>query len=229
MKAFFLLLVLCFFVAISNAQTTWQSNLDSKIQFYQTTNFGILLVGTNNSLYGIDGKTGQRLWQRSHRGLNETSITPIPATDLILFTLDEGKKSRLEAIDLLTGNSIWRSEKVKGDVLQLAVEPEKDLIAVVMVKKPRGEFGKKLRRRPITHVFKLSDGKELWKRKFVNDVELMPSRFDKEGEIAFTLDNHRPPLILDERLFMFYEGVTSYNAKQANLGKEKNSELMKMV
>ncbi len=221
MKAFFLLCSLFLFVGLTSAQPIWQSNLDSRIQFYQTTDFGILLVGTNNSLYGIDGKTGQRLWRRSHRGLDETSITPVPATDLILFTLDEGKKSRLEAVDLLTGNSIWRSEKVKGDVLQLAVEPSKDLLAVVMVKKPRGEFGKELRRRPKTHVFRLSDGDKLWDRNFVNDVELMPSRFDKQGEIAFTLDNYRPPLILDGRLFMFYEGVTSYDART---GKSRERE-----
>jgi outer membrane protein assembly factor BamB len=221
MKAFFLLCALILFVDFSSAQPVWRSNLDSNIRFYQTTDFGILIAGTDNSLYGIDGKTGQRLWRRSHRGLDETSITPIPGTDLILFTLDLGKKSRLEAVDLLTGNSIWRSEKVKGDVLQLAVEPEKNLIAVVMVKKPRGQFGKELRRRPVTHVFRLSDGDELWKRDFVNDVELMPARFDQDGEISFTLDNYRPPLILDERLFMFYEGVTSYDART---GKSRERE-----
>ncbi len=202
------------FALISQAQTVWQANLSGKIAFYQTTDFGILLAGTNNSLFAIDGQTGQKIWRRDHRGLDETSITPVPGTDLILMSLDEGKRSRLEAIDLLTGDSIWRSEKIKGDVLQLAVEPAKDLIAVVIVKNSRGEFGEELRRRPQIHVLRLSDGEELWDRDFVNDVELMPSRFDleKSEKIAFTLDNYRPPLILDGRLFIFYEGVTSYDA-----------------
>jgi outer membrane protein assembly factor BamB len=221
MKAFFFFCVLFLLAVISNAQPVWQINLDSRIRFYQTTDFGILLAGTGNSLYGIDGKTGQRLWRRSHRRMNETSVTPIPGTDLVLFTLDEGKKSRLEAVDLLTGNSIWRSDKVRGDVLQLAVEPVSDLLAVIMVKTPRGSFGKELRRRPVIRVFRLSTGKELWKRDFVNDVELMPSRFDRQGDISFTLDNYRPPLILDGRLFMFYEGVTSYNAET---GKSRERE-----
>ncbi len=216
-----LLLLSCFLFTTTQSQPLWQSNLDSKIQFYQTTDFGILLAGTNNSLYGIDGKTGQRLWKRSHRGLNETSITPVPGTDLVLFTLDQGKKSRLEAVDLLTGNPIWRSDKIKGDVLQLAVDPEQDLIAVIMVKNPRGSFGKTIRKKPITHVLRLSDGEELWKRKFVNDVVMMPSRFDKEGKIAYTLDNYRAPLMLDNRLFLFYEGVTSYDART---GKNKKRE-----
>ncbi len=87
-RALISLFYIALFVLLSlniNAQPVWQSNLDSEIKFYQTTDFGILLVGTSNSLYGIDGKTGQRLWRRNHCGLDETSITPVPGTDLILF------------------------------------------------------------------------------------------------------------------------------------------------
>ena len=168
---------MCLTVIVSNAQTVWQANLDSEIRFYQTTDFGILLAGTGNSLYAIDGETGERLWRRSHRGLDETSITQIPGTDLVLFTLDEGKKSRFEAIDLLTGNSIWRSDKVKGDVMQLAVEPSRDLLAVVLVKKAFGEIGKELKREPVVHVLRLSSGEELWKHQLKSDVEMMPARF----------------------------------------------------
>ena len=33
------------------------------------------------------------------------------------------------------------------------------------------------------------------------------------AKVPHTLDNYRPPLILDGRLFLFYEGATSYNAE----------------
>ncbi|MDQ6787008.1 MAG: PQQ-binding-like beta-propeller repeat protein [Acidobacteriota bacterium] len=224
MKAVFLLCLVCLFAVIANAQTVWQANLDGKVQFYQTTDFGILLTGSDNSLYAIDGQTGETLWRRRTKGLNETSITPIPSTDLILVSTDEGSKSRLEAIDLLSGASVWRSEKVKGDVLQLAVEPETDLIVVVLVKDARGKVGEKLKRKPVVHVFKLSTGDELWKRDFDNEIEMMPAKFG-EGETAFTLDNYRAPLILDGRLYLFYEGATSYDAQT---GKEKNREKFKI-
>nr|MBA3632543.1 PQQ-binding-like beta-propeller repeat protein [Acidobacteriota bacterium] len=113
MKVFALFLcLLCFFAANSQAQSVWQSKLDGKVEFYQTTDFGIVLTGTDNSLYAIDGQTGETLWRRRHRGLSETSITPIPSTDLILLSLDEGNKSRIEAVDVLSGASIWRSDKV---------------------------------------------------------------------------------------------------------------------
>ena len=224
--AIFLLYVLCIFAAISPAQTVWQSNLDSTIRFYQTTDFGTMLVGTERSLYAIDGKTGERIWRRETGKIEETAVTPVPDTDLILFSRDLGSKSRLEAIDLLTGSTIWQSDKVKGDVMQLAVDPENDLITVVMVKGTMGNAGEDLKRKPVVHVMQLSSGNELWKRDLDGEIEMMPSRFgDGLGEIDFTLDNYRAPLMLDGRLFLFYEGATSYDART---GKEKEREKFKI-
>jgi outer membrane protein assembly factor BamB len=226
MKVFALLLYLLYFFAINfQAQSVWDARLDGKIEFYQTTDFGIVLTGTDNSLYAVDGQTGETLWRRRTKGLNETSITPIPSTDLILVSIDEGDKSRVEAIDLLSGGSLWQSDKVKGDVLQLAVEPEQNLLAVVLVKKAKGKVGDEFKRTPIVHVFSLSNGAELWKKELESDVEMMPSRFDSESEVAFTLDNYRAPLILDGRLFLFYEGATSYDART---GKEGTREKFKV-
>ncbi len=223
MKAFFFL---CLFATISLAQPAWQANLDSKVHFYQTTDFGVILAGTERSLYALDGQTGERIWRRSTGRIEETAVTPVPDTDIILFTKDEGSKSRLEAVDLLSGSRIWQSEKVKGDVMQLAVDPANDLIAVVLVKTPRGNSGEDFKRKPIIHVLQLSTGEELWKREFDGSIEMMPARFGENlGEIAYTLDNYRPPLILDGRLFLFYEGATSYDART---GKEKEREKFKM-
>nr|MDQ3041508.1 PQQ-binding-like beta-propeller repeat protein [Acidobacteriota bacterium] len=221
-----LMYLLCFFAVNSSAQPVWQTNFDGKLLFYQTTDFGVMLAGTDNSLYAVDGQTGETLWRKRTRGLIETSITPIPATDLILISVDEGDKSRVEAVDLLSGATLWRSDKMKGDVLQLAVEPEQDLLAVVLVKKAKGNIGEELKRHPIVHVLSLSNGDELWKKELDSDVEMMPSRFGENlGEVAFTLDNYRPPLILDGRLFLFYEGATSFDART---GSEKEREKFKI-
>ncbi len=225
MKACVLLLCILCLAAVSHAQPTWQAGLDSKIRFYQTTDFGIVLTGTEKSLYAIDGQTGERVWRRDTGKINETAVTPVPNTDLILFSRDLGSKSRLEAVDLLTGATLWQSEKVKGDVMQLAVDPESDLIAVVLVKDPRGKSDDNFKRKPTVHVLRLSDGDELWKRDLDNSIEMMPSRFGETGDIDYTLDNYRAPLLLDGRLFLFYEGSTSYDART---GKEKEREKFKI-
>ncbi|HMT06589.1 MAG TPA: PQQ-binding-like beta-propeller repeat protein [Pyrinomonadaceae bacterium] len=222
--AVLLLCLLSLFAASTSAQTVWNTPLDSKIRFYQTTDFGVVLAATERSLYAIDSESGQRIWRRETGGISETSITPVPETDLILFSRDLGSKSRVEAVDVLAGSSLWQSDKLKGDVMQLAVDPANDLLAVVMVKNARGEGS--LKRKPVLHVLQMSSGDELWKRDFDNEIEMMPSRFGEAGgEIDFTLDNYRAPLLLDGRLFLFYEGATSYDART---GKEKEREKFKI-
>jgi outer membrane protein assembly factor BamB len=226
MKFLATLFILILFVSVLYGQPIWQLNLDSKVSFYQTTDFGIILTGTDNSLYALDGQTGERLWRKSHRGLDETSIVPVPATDLVLVSLDLGEKSRVEAVDLLSGETLWRSDKLKGDVMQVAVEPEQDLLVAVLVRKAKGEIGKELKRSPVIHVLRLSDGDELWKKQLDSDVEMMPSRFGENlGEVPFTLDNYRAPLILDGKIYVFYEGVTIYDARN---GKEIEREKFKV-
>ncbi|MDM7921555.1 MAG: PQQ-binding-like beta-propeller repeat protein [Pyrinomonadaceae bacterium] len=196
------------------AQPAWQTGLDSKVKFYQPTDFGIVLTATERSLYAIDGVTGERLWRRETGRINETAITPIPGTDLVLFSRDLGSKSRLEAVDIISGDSIWTTEKFKGDVLQLAADPELNLLAVVMVKDTRGQFGREMKREPVVHMLKFSTGDELWKKTLESDVEMMPAEFGEGvGEVSYTLDNYRAPLLIDRRLYLFYEGATSYDAE----------------
>jgi len=226
MKNLTLLLAILTLAASLAAQPAWQADLDSKIYFYQTTDFGIVLAGTEKNLHALDGQTGERLWRRETGRINETAVTPVPDTDLILISRDLGSKSRLEAVDVISGATVWRSEKVKGDVLQLAVDPEADLIAVVLVKDAKGDAGSELKRKPVVHVLRLSDGDELWKKELDGAIEMMPSRFGEGlGEIAFTLDNYRAPLLIDGRLFLFYDGATSFDART---GKEKEREKFKI-
>ena len=196
----------------AGAQIRWQANLDGVIRFYQSTDFGLMLVGTDRSLYAVDSASGEQVWRRGHRGPDESSVTPVPATDLVLVSSDLGDKSRLEAVDLLTGRAVWQSEKMKGDVAQLALDPENDLLALVMVKNARAKSGDGLERKPVIHVLRLSSGSEIWKRDLRSGIRLMPARFDGVSEVPYTLDNYRPPLFLDGRLYLFYEGVTSYDA-----------------
>lgn len=203
------------------AQPFWQRSLDGEVRFYQTTDFGIIVAGTDKSAYAIDAKTGEQVWRRSHRGLDETSVTPVPATDMILVSSDLGDKSRVEAVDLLTGATLWQSEKMKGDVSQLAVDPQSDLIALILIKKAWAEAGDDLEREPVIHMLRLSTGDEIWKRDLGSDVRLMPSRFGSDGKVPFTLDNYRPPLFLDGRLYLFYEGVSSYDARTGKDGERE--------
>jgi hypothetical protein len=43
---------------------TWSAKLDEKINFYQATDVGAIIVGTQKSIYAVDGATGDILWRR---------------------------------------------------------------------------------------------------------------------------------------------------------------------
>lgn len=192
----------------------WSARFDGDVRFYQLTELGVVVLGTEKSLYAIDGERGEILWRRKNVRLDETDIAPVPGTDLLLLSLENDGKTRLEATDILTGDTIWRSDKVRGSVMQMAVDTAAQQLAVVLVRGARGKSGDSLKKHPVTHVFNLASGDELWKHE-MGEVELMPTAWGEDGadvETNFTLDNYHPPLFADGRLYLFYEGVTSFDA-----------------
>lgn len=210
-----ILLLAVFFVfpaADTNAQT-WTAKLDKTVRFYQATDMGVLIVGTEKSLYAIDGSTGETLWRRKDASLDETDVAPVPGSDLVLLAFEKGERTRVEAVDIFTGNAIWKSDKIRGGVMQMAVDPAANLLAVVLAKDAKERAKEGFKRHPLLHVLNLGSGDEIWKYE-VNETEMMPSRWPDGGdsEVDYTLDNYRPPVFVDGRLYIFYEGLTSFDA-----------------
>jgi outer membrane protein assembly factor BamB len=216
-----LLLLLCVGSQTALASPSWTAKLDGRVRFYQPTELGVLVVGTEKSLYVVDGESGEVLWRRKDVRLDETDVAPVPGTDILLLNLESGSKTRFEAADLMTGDSLWRSEKVRGAVMQMAFQPRSNLLAVILARDARGRSRGGFKRRPAIHMFDLTAGRELWKRELESEVEMMPARWADDDEVPYTLDNYRPPLFMDDRLYLFYEGLTSLDART---GKERKRE-----
>jgi outer membrane protein assembly factor BamB len=215
-----LLLLLLAAWPVSAAQR-WSAKFDGKVAFYQSTELGIIIAGTEKSLYAVDAETGDVLWRRKNLKLDETDVAPVPGTDLLLITPESGNKTRLEAVDAITGDSLWRSDKVRGSVMQMALDQNPNLLAVVFVRDARGVVRNDFKRKPTVHVFDVTNGNEIWKRELENEIEMMPARWRDKGEVPYTLDNYRPPVFLDNRLYIFYEGLSS---QEALTGKDRRSE-----
>src|SRR5215216_3011892 len=214
MKLRLVLLLFVLFSSPSASAQSWTAKLDKDIRFYQSTDMGVIVAGTEKSLYAIDGLSGEILWRRKDTSLDETDVAPVPGTDLVLLSFEKGDRARIEAIDLLTGDAIWRSDKIKGAVMQISVDPEFSLLAVVLAKDAKNRAREGFKRRPLVHVLDLASGDELWKYE-VGEVEMMPARWleDSNKEVDYTLDNYYPPVFVDGRLYVFYEGVTSFDAR----------------
>ncbi|HVF88796.1 MAG TPA: PQQ-binding-like beta-propeller repeat protein, partial [Blastocatellia bacterium] len=198
----------------------WSTKLDGRVKFYQMTEMGVFIVGTEKSLYAVDGDGGEILWRRKNARLDETDVAPISGTDLALLSFEQSDRTRFEAVDLLSGDTVWRSDKVSGAPMQMALDLDRNILAVVSAKKAKGDPGSGLKRKPLVYVFSLSEGDLLWKREAEREVEMMPARWNGD-ESAYTFDNYHPPLLLDGRLYLFYEGVVSLDART---GKERISE-----
>jgi outer membrane protein assembly factor BamB len=214
--------VLLLFSSLPILAQSWDIKLDKDVRFYQSTELGVVIAGTEKSLYAVDGETGEILWRRKDTSLDETDVAPVPGTDLLLLSFEKGDKARIEAVDILSGESIWRSEKIKGAVMQTSVDPANNLLAVVLAKDAKNRARDGFKRRPLLHVLDLATGDELWKYE-AGEVEMMPARWpdDSGKEVAYTLDNYYPPVFVDGRLYVFYEGVTSFDARN---GKERLRE-----
>ena len=207
-----LLFSLFLFEVTESYGQAWTAKLDKDVRFYQPTDMGVLVAATEKSLYAIEGETGETLWRRKDVRIDETGVAPVPGTDLLLLGLEKDGRTRVEAVDVLTGDAIWRSDKLRGGVMQMAVDPSANLLAVVLAKDAKGDSGSTLKRKPQLYVLNLSSGEELWKYE-VSEVEMMPTGWAKSGEVSFTLDNYRPPVFADGRLYLFYEGLTSFDAQ----------------
>ena len=209
-----ILLFILVLIPLPVAAQSWTAKLDKDVRFYQPTELGVLVAGTEKSLYAINSATGEELWRRKDVDLDETDVAPVPGTDLLLINVGKGDKARIEATDLISGNRIWRSDKIKGAVMQLAVDPAANLLAVVLAKDAKSRAREDFKRRPLVHVLDLASGKELWDYE-VGEVEMMPTRWpdDRGKDVDYTFDNYHPPVFVDGRLYLFYEGVTSYDAR----------------
>src|SRR5262245_17929144 len=200
--------------ASTSSSANWSSKFDGKVRFHQTTELGALIVGTEKSVYAVDGETSEVLWRRKDARLDEADIAPVVGTDLLLLSFEKGGKTRVEAVDLIAGNTLWRSDKIKGGVMQMAVDPENDLAAVVFVRDAKDQPGEGFKRRPTVHLLNLATGEDLWKRELESEVEMTPAEWSGDGDETFyTLDNYRAPFFLDGRLWLFYEGVTSLDSR----------------
>jgi outer membrane protein assembly factor BamB len=218
-------LTLITFAAITAAAQVWSAKLDDTVRFYQPTDVGAIIVGTKKSVYVVDGTTGDILWRRKTSALDENDVAPVPGTDLVLLSFEKDQKTRIEAVDLLSGDAIWQSDKLKGAVMQMAVDIDSNLLAVVLARDARGKSSDNLKRKPIVHVLDLSTGDEIWKKEIGSDIEMMPARWTDSGDVEFTLDNYHPPMFVSSRLYLFYEGATSFDSRT---GKERTREKFKV-
>jgi outer membrane protein assembly factor BamB len=91
--------------------------------------------------------------------------------------------------------------------MQISVDPESNLLAVVLAKDAKNKARDGFKAPSTASCLDLATGAELWKYE-IGEVEMMPARWsdDSDKDVDYTLDNYYPPVFVDGRLYVFYEG-----------------------
>src|SRR5436189_1526840 len=109
--------------SICSAQSLWIHQPTTDIKWYRLNETGSLLVGTANSIYELSPEDGKSVWTRDDlRGINEYQVQEIGGTPLLLVSQNSGtfqKGTKLFALDILTGQTVWETEKLKGVTVQV--------------------------------------------------------------------------------------------------------------
>ena len=222
-----MLFVLTFFVVYSFADTPIWSMKGAK--WYSMMETGNVMVGMDKSIAMIDGASGKQLWTRNDLGeIKEDEYTELPGTPLLLIADNSGwaqRKTKLTAVDTLTGATVWTTDKMLGYTVEVSPVYKKDMLVFLTIRDNRMNKDK-----PDMFALKMSTGELLWQNEYTEKVDLYGVEKKKRGGAGamllgsgggrsdrFNLDGENPPIFDGDSLYMTYAGLHRYNLSDGKL------------
>ena len=182
------------------AEPAWRIAFDEDSLWSRVTYAGTLLVASEGQLAHIDPATGEALWTRKDLSkLAQFNVNDISGTPFLVIAERLGNvppKSRLQVLNISTGETVWDMAQHPGGGLGTYPVPQKDLLVYVVEM-----AGKK----PGTYVMGLNivTGEEVWSTK-IGPVGHLPTHYsDIEGFIRTRdLNGHPRPLITEDMFIL---------------------------
>jgi outer membrane protein assembly factor BamB len=199
------------------------------VKWYSLMESGNLMVGTKSNLMMLDGETGKALWSREDLGsIKEAEFTEMKGTPLILIADNSGwgrQKTKLTAIDTLTGTTVWETEKMKGYTVQVSPLYERDLLVFLTIKDNRRNKDK-----PDIYGLRFSTGELLWQSEYSEKVDLysVVAKTNSGAKALFMgggggnsgkydLSGENPPIFDGDSMYMTYAGLHRYDLNDGQL------------
>ena len=148
----------------------------------------------------------------------------LEGTPLLLVADNTNKKrTRLTAIDTLSGDTVWRTDKLKGYTALVAPYYERDLLVFLTIRSNRRK-----KDRPEIYAHRLSTGEQLWENEYPDTVELYgvsegprygyeAFRKEDEGRERYDLSGENPPVFDRDSMYMTYAGLHRYDLATGRL------------
>ena len=198
-------------------------------KWYTVLETGNVMVGTKSSVSLLDGTSGRQIWTRSDLGeINENEFTELAGTPLLLFADNSGwsqRKTKLTAVDMLTGETVWQTDKMLGFTVEVAPEYRKDLLIFLTIRDNRVNKDK-----PDIFAMRMSTGELLWQSEYPEKVDLYGVEKKKRGGAGamllgsgggasdrFDLGGENPPIFDGDSMYMTYAGLHRYNLADGKL------------
>ncbi|TAD86626.1 MAG: hypothetical protein EAY75_07765 [Bacteroidetes bacterium] len=107
-----LVLALCqtFFYAAFAQPKNWEKNFGGNINFYNLSDAGIFIVGTNDALYGLNPVDGKEIWKlEEFRKISEEAFSAIENSPLAAI-VDRGMMVEHAIINTVTGQVVCKTK-----------------------------------------------------------------------------------------------------------------------
>ncbi len=203
-------------IARAESSLLWTHTPAADIKWYSLTDAGTVLVGTETSLYCLNPENGQISWQRDDlKGINEYETREITGTPLLLVGDNSGavmKKTKLFALDLLTGKTIWETDKLRGTTVQIAPDYEKDLAVFLTI-----ENNSQTKAKPDITALRLTTGELLWHSEFTENVDLYGIERGSKYFPKYDLSGAQPPVFDADSVYFTYAGLHRYSLADGKL------------
>ncbi len=198
-------------------------------KWYSMMETGNVMVGMDKSIAMIDGASGKQLWTRADLGeVKEDEYTELPGTPLLLIADNSGwmqRKTKLTAVDTLTGATVWTTDKMLGYTVEVSPVYKKDMLVFLTIRDNRMNKDK-----PDMFALKMSTGELLWQGEYTEKVDLYGVEKKKRGGAGamllgsgggrsdrFNLDGENPPIFDGDSMYMTYAGLHRYNLADGKL------------
>ncbi len=189
------------------AKPVWTQPLGADAKWHQLTALGTLLVGTDGALVSLNPEDGKVLWKRADiTKSNPNNAVEIRGTPFLIannFAGIAGSKVTMQALDLLSGETVWQAPPVLGQYLDTIALPEKGLVIFVVQTWDAKENGVYL------NAHDLATGAAKWSVRFCKGNGIPLHIADGSGKFAPRMDlsGYHDPVADGNELYLGYLGV----------------------
>ncbi len=211
--------VLFLTLPVQAATPLWTAQLPQAAKWSQVTQMGVLLVGTNTTLSGIDPDSGKILWTREDLKKTAPFNTQEAVGTPILLVNDYsgmGTKTRIYAVNLTDGKDVWATEPEDGYAIGIFPVPAKNM-AILFYSGWKQEDGSGV----FMRAYDLTTGKKVWEEQFAKGNNPIVLHVVDDSGMFYAkadLSGHQDPVVQGDNMYVPFKGLTCIDL---NTGKTK--------